>query len=440
VRDRLVTAGGALLAFVVLYVLMFGAAPEPAVSRPTTEEAGRNGYLAVKRWLEVQGVRVVSWRERFDRLLEADSGLAATGNLVITTMPHVYAVRLTEQQVLQAWLRRGNSLLVLAALDDTPEWSPNVSALDFMAQLQAMTGLVFTPASRAGAASPPGADSGAERDNSKQRRIPDDSGNYLIAAESDVVLEPRVSHPLLEGVEQLRARTDGQSLIWDATPVPNAPASRLLLRLASEQRSGRDALWQIPIEEGQIIVAAVGSLLANHLVADSDTDRLLANILQHHLAPAGAVLFDDMHQGLTVLYDPSAFFGDSRLHATLLFLLAAWLVYILGTSNRLAPPAPVSAAPRQTDLLGAVGGFFARRLDRVDLGRLLLDDWFREIRRSRGLAAADAPPWAELEATPALDRSLLRQLNETHEKLARGRPVSLVRLHNLLCQARKAIG
>ena len=138
----LVTAGGALLAFVVLYVLMFGAAPEPAVSRPTTEEAGRNGYLAVKRWLEEQGVRVVSWRERFDRLLEADSGLAATGNLVITTMPHIYAVRLTEQQVLQAWLRRGNSLLVLAALDDTPEWSPNVSALDFMAQLQAMTGLV----------------------------------------------------------------------------------------------------------------------------------------------------------------------------------------------------------------------------------------------------------------------------------------------------------
>ena len=44
------------------------------------------------------------------------------------------------------------------------------------------------------------------------------------------------------------------------------------------------------------------------------------------------MIIDDAHQGLVSFYDPDKFFGDSRLHRTLLWLLGLWLVFVLGTA------------------------------------------------------------------------------------------------------------
>ena len=82
----------------------------------------------------------------------------------------------------------------------------------------------------------------------------------------------------------------------------------------------------------------------------------------------------------------------------------------------------------------------ARRLDKRDSAELMFDDWFDEIRRRRGLAADRGPPWDALAATPALGRRLLAALKDNHDRVERGENVDLVELHNLLRQARKAIG
>ena len=146
-----------------------------------------------------------------------------------------------------------------------------------------------------------------------------------------------------------------------------------------------------------------------------------------------------MHQGLSVLYDAAALVRDPRLKYTTLFLLAAWLIYLLGASNRLAAPSLLAKVPRQADFLAAAGGFMARRLDRCDAGLMLFEDWFAEVRRRRGVEGS-APPWAEIEATPALGRSVCGELRESYERLQAGRAVDLVRLHNILQAAREAIG
>ena len=147
-KDRLVTAGGALLALVVLYAAFFQSTSSP-ITRPVTPETGRNGYAAVSRWIESAGFRVVSFRERYDRLIEPARGrtpeLPRRGNVLITTMPHSTPVRSREHEHLKAWIRSGNTLLILAALDDTPEWAPPRADRRFLDDLQIMSGLRFVP-------------------------------------------------------------------------------------------------------------------------------------------------------------------------------------------------------------------------------------------------------------------------------------------------------
>jgi hypothetical protein len=213
-----------------------------------------------------------------------------------------------------------------------------------------------------------------------------------------------------------------------------------VLRLATVSSEGIDAMWQLPSGRGRIILSASGTLLTNDNVGSGDARYFIANLIRHHLAPGAAVIFDDMHQGLSSLYDAGAFFRDRRLQYTGLFLLAAWLVYLLGSSNRLAPPVRERTEPRQGDFLAAAGGFLARRLDPLAVGSMLMAEWFDEVRRARGLPPGSDPPWTELAATPALDVSTYEKLRTCHERLATGRPVDLARLHNVLQQAREAIG
>jgi hypothetical protein len=188
------------------------------------------------------------------------------------------------------------------------------------------------------------------------------------------------------------------------------------------------------------VLVASGSLLANRNIGEADNRYFVRNLLRYHLAPNGVVIFDDMHQGLSSLYDAAALFNDSRFKATLWFVLGAWLVYVVGASNRLAPPRAERNEPRQREFLAAAGGFMARRLDRRETGLLLLEEWFAEVRRRRGEHASTAPPWAALEATPTLSGRTYRRLRDYYERLTAGEPVDLVGLHNTLKQAREAIG
>lgn len=431
-KDRLVTLLGALLALGIFYALFLRQPGEPPITKPLSIEAGRNGYLGLWTWLERQNVKVVSLRERYGRLLE-DASLSAAGNVLIVTLPFRTPLRTSEIAPLQQWIRAGNTLLVLAALDDSPEWLPFADQSGFRTNLATLTGLVFTTPreeaaidAQAGAAEPEG-DAASQRSSFAPPPI---------AARTEIELEPLGEHPLLAGVESLHGYSDDESEVWLAR---NDDPNRLVLRLAYETSSGLDALWQVRRGSGQIIVAASGSLLANRNIGVGDARELVRNVVRYHVARDGAVIFDDMHHGLSSLYDAAALFRDERLTATIWFVLAAWLVYILGSSNRLAPPRAARASPRQADFLAAAGGFMARRLDKRAAGLLLMDEWLEDVRRARGLPR-DAPLWAELEATPTLSAHVFEELLGLNRKLAAGRTVDLVRLHNVLHRAREAIG
>ncbi len=411
-RDRLVTLLGGAAALAVVYTLFARGPSTPPVSRPQSTEAKQNGYLALRTWLEHEGVHVVSLQQRFDRLAAADFDAPPIGNVLISTLPHLTRPRSDELAALYKWIDAGNTLLVLAALDDTPEWATGTD-VSFRADLRALTAMDFTAAR-------------------------DERGGFgaPIRPGSTLDLERASQHPLMAGVESLEGFSDDSSSLW--RPVPTQYT--LLLKLARERSSGLDALWQRPWGSGQVIVAASATLLENRNVGRGDTRRFVANLLAYHLGSGGAVIFDDMHQGLTTLYDVAALLADPRLRATLAFLVAAWAIYLLGSSNRLAPPVAARAAPRQGEFLAAAGGFMARRLGPIEAGLLLLEQWFDEVRAHHGAARGTGPPWAELEAMPALAPGVLAELRDSHAALAAGRAVDLVRLHNIVKKAREAIG
>lgn len=420
-KDRLLTGAGALFALLVLYGLFFQSA-EPPVSRPVSVETGRNGYAAVSRWLERSGVPVESLRVRFDRLIELEPAdrrpFPRRGNLLITTLPHQLPIRAREHDSLKAWIRSGNTLLILAALADTPSWAPEGMSAQSLQDLQVMTGLRFVEQNADGGGGLNSRSAGAARNTA-------------------IEIVPVGDHPLMEGVEVLRGFSDEHAGLWQ--PIAPASSPALVLRLASARYLSVDAAWQRAYGNGHIIIVASSTVLANHLVAESDAGRFLMNIVQHHVDARGEVIFDDIHQGLSEIYDASAFFRDPRLHRSLWFLLAAWLVYVLGSTNRLAPPLRRRAEPRQRDFIDGIGGFMARRLGRRDAGLLLFERWFEEVRRSRDLRHDD-PPWDVLRTTPTLGRTLYDRLRRDYETLCEGRAVNLVRLHNALRQAREAIG
>lgn len=421
-KDRLITALGAIGALAVVYLLFFSGGGETPVSWPLSTERGRNGYLALASWLESKNVEVVSWQQRFDRLLEDADGLATSGNVMLMTMPQRFPLRAREQQQIAGWIRRGNTLLILAALNDSPEWLEALpgDGNDFLTTLSGLTGLRI-------AALP-------VSDGPNGPRI---AANHVMAGDP-VTLRP-VAHPLMAGIDRLDGLSDGESAKWFVNPT-SIYADRPYFRLAIDEASNSDAAWQIPLDEGRILLFASGSLLANHRIAESDAAQLVANLLAWYLAPGGAFVFDDMHLGLSSLYDPAAFYADRRLHLTLAFLVAAWFVYLLGTSNRVAPVRPVDVEPRQADLLAGIGGFMARRLAPQDAGSRLFEEWFREIQAQRGLKDSSAAPWTALAATPTLDPKLVARLREDFDRLSEGHAVDLVSLHNRIRRARKAIG
>jgi hypothetical protein len=344
-------------------------------------------------------------------------------------MPYRLPARQTERVDLRAWIRRGNTVLLLAALDDSPEWASDTDSADLVRQLLP-TGLSFSPAT---GGTTPGAARGAGQGNAN----PATAARLQINPRTRVRLDPRTENPLVAGVGPLYGYSDAAADVWTARNMD--PGDLLVLRLAAESTTNRDAVWQIPTGDGETIVAASGTLLANRNIGEGGARELVRNILRYRLGDRGAVIFDDMHQGLSSLYDPSALLRDARLHYTVWFVLAAWLVYVLGTSNRLAPPRAQRSVPKQGDFVAAAGGFMARRFDRSAAGRLLLDEWLDEVRHARGLPRG-APLWPEIEATPTLARDVYEELHAYDRTLARGGAVDLVRLHNSLLKAREAIG
>lgn len=425
-NERLITLLCAAGAFALFYAIFLPApeSMEEKVSQPTTEEHGANGYLGAVRWLESTGVRAVSLRERFDWLERHDTRLARTGNLLITTLPHRYGVRERELEALRDWVTAGNTMLVLAALADTPDWTmPHVSR-DLAGDVARLTGVGFEvpppdplPARMKGSADADFAD-GAEALAAAFKRLTEPKEHRIV---------PNRPHPLFDGVRLVRAESEFPASEWRAMQ----PNNGFALSLAHDADNGRDALWVRRYGGGRFLISGYGSLFSNEQLGRADNARLLANITAQTLGVGGAVLFDDQHQGLSALYDAEAFFADQRLRATLWLLLALWLIWVLGATRlRGAPPEP--PAPRETAFVEATGGLLARVVHPVQAGERLIELFFNDLRRRLSLPEDGTPLWEWLERQPRVIRSDLATLRGLDARLRGGKRIDLTRLQNLL--------
>jgi hypothetical protein len=438
-RDRLVTLALAAGAFALFYALLAPKPPPPQerVTRPTSAETGPNGYYALQRWLADAGVEVVSLRERFGRIDEAAS--SRTGNLLITTAPHFYPLRHSETRPLRAWIARGNTLLVVAALSDTPDWTMEGKDPAFLENMEEMTGLTFVAKEEDVEQSSAAGSSEEASDAQRQEGAEDGRGAgqpAFIPYDEPLrfELKPSGAHPLLEGVRTVGALSEYPTSKWYAVVRPD----RLLLELAHDPESGAPVLWLLRYGEGRILISGYGSIFTNKLLGKDDNARLLANIVDWSLGPGGAVLIDDAHQGLVAFYDPDAFFGDARLHTTIWWLLALWLVFVLG-------PRPFRTTGEQwspVDVLSfvrATGGFLARTVRPPAVAQQLFANFFNELRRRCGLPTNGAPLWDWLAAQATVPQRDIAELKALHARAARGARIDLVRVQTLLARTRACL-
>jgi hypothetical protein len=204
-----------------------------------------------------------------------------------------------------------------------------------------------------------------------------------------------------------------------------------MLALAHERDSGKALLWTRLAGNGRIIVCGLGSLFTDNALGLADNAQLLANIIGANLGGAGAVVFDDYHQGLSAAYDPQRFYSDPRLYWTCAILIALWFIWVLG-ATRLRVPSITIAAPREADLVRANGAFLARVLTPDAAARRLFEDFLRRVAQRRAQSAAQLGTWEYLDASDHVSAAELAQLRHWHTQAFAGARVPLVRLYNLI--------
>jgi hypothetical protein len=452
-KERLITLALAIAAFAAFYALMGPkpGAPQEKATRPTSIESGPNGYLGLMRWLTAERVPVISLRDRYGKLQQLPGLDAESGNLMLTTAPQLYPLRHMEVGPLRSWVSQGNTLLIVAGLSDTPDWSMDEGIdPDFMENMEAMTDLRFqqvpaTPVqpeanAQNAAPEPPVAPAPKAPESPTSPEQSTSMRDAMAAATkydepARFEMKPAGPHPLLEGVATVGALSEYPSAKWRAWLQGQGEA---VVELAHDPVSGAPVLWVLPSGKGQIILSAYGSIFTNKALGHDDNARLLANVVRWSVLDGGKFIIDDAHQGLVAFYDPAAFFGDSRLHLTLWWLIGLWLVFVV-SSQRLRPAVSKWNPVDITGFVRATGGFMARVLRPAVVGQQLFANFFNDTRLRMGLPPNGEPVWDWLSVQAAVPSQDIQRLQELHAKVQHGRRVDLLRLHNLLVRVRTAL-
>ena len=414
-RERLLVLGLAAGALALFYALFFPKPRERSLGLenglPLTTDARPDGYLAVWQWLEREHIPRVSLRLQYDRL----GGLLKRprGNVMLVTLPQRVMPRETELEALEGWVARGNTLLVVAALDDEPPWAIQTFDALMTERLQRLTGLHFS--------TPTSANSGLR--------------GFTVGK---LEMRPNGKFPLLDGIRHLET-PQYLSRSWNAASVDE----RMPLELASRSDDGHPVIWLERSGAGQIVLCSVASLFSNAGAARGDNAQLLANVIAWARAPDGAVVFDDAHQGLTAFYDAKAFFADPRLHATLGWIVLLWLAFVLGPQQlrvRRHEWQPLG----ETVYVEASARYLAAVVRPGDAAQRLIEDfldWLRARLRHEAHDSKGAPGavWQWLEDQPAVSAAERRELQSCYASACAGERVNLTRLQNLLAQLRESL-
>jgi hypothetical protein len=370
-------------------------------------------------------------------------GRPRTGHLLISTMPHTYQVRPSEADALRRWIAAGNTLLLIAGLSDTPDWSMGQGFdPELNERIRALTGLELVDAETAEEQAaeevpqegrPPAAEE-EQREEREPTLLEMLEANRKLLTPEVSELQPIGSHPLLARVTKLEAVSEYPAARWRV----RSDTIDLVLTLAEDSVAREPALWLARYGNGQIVVSAYGSLLTNKQIGKVDNARFLANLVEWSVRPGGQVIVDDAHQGLVAFYDPQAFYSDRRLHQTLWWLLGLWFVFVLG-SQRLRPTSASWQPIDLTSFVRATGGFLARVLRPAVAAERLFENFFADIARHTGVVAAGGAVWDWLTAHTSVAAQDVAELRELHARAAQGGRVDPVKVQTLLAQVRERL-
>jgi len=433
VKERLVTlacALGALALFFAMFVKREGPlGARNEIPRPTTAERRGNGYHAALSWLDAEGIRAVSLRDRYD-VLARRADLPRGGNLLVVTLPAATGFTTAEFVPLDRWVRAGNTLLVLAALSDNPDWAFSQGGLA-SGDLNLLTGLEFETVrsreARIVKRTHPAVPGSQGKDAASKARADTVAAFRAFAEPQRISMVANRPHAYFDGVRTVESLSDYPHQIWTV----KVPYEGFVLALAHERESGEGVLWTRPLGGGRIIVSGLGSVFTNRALGLADNAKLLAKIVGVNVGAQGAVLFDDFHQGLGAGYTSEKFYRDRRLYITLGVLAALWLIWVLG-STRLRVPESRVATPREAELIRAAGGFLSRALPTHAGARQLLDNFFRRVGARAGERREPGVPWDVLERSARIAPADLEQLKGWYADAYAARRVPLGRLQNLI--------
>jgi hypothetical protein len=415
VKERLITLAGGFAALAIVIMLVWSPTPseDEKISHPTTQDRGNEGLAVAKRWLEAGKVPTLSLRDRYDTLA-GDPSLPDRGNLLVTVLPHTSFTRQQEDNELLAWISRGNTILVLAAYSDSPRWSTHAEGNSVDGFLQML-----------------GFDLDVNYDD-------EDEESSLPSLQKN---QPRnfsgAAHPLTQDLKRVVVRPrDERELTWELT---GSYASRRPLALLFYEPAHLPVFWQTRVGEGTVWISSYSNLFGNAALGEGDNARLLERMVNHSVAPGGRVIFDDMHQGLSDLYDAKAFFADERLLHTVFFILALWVVYLLGYTNRFIPVRTKKVVGDLAAETRIAGGVFARHVADHAVARRLLNHFHHEIRAMHHMPADGEPAWDLLARNARINPQMLATLQREQQRAEAHKSVDLLRLTQLMTDVRKAL-
>jgi len=470
-RDHGMTLLGGLLSLLILIALMQPDKPSIPLSKPHTMDHGNHGLFAMKRWLDENQVNTYSLRRRYQYLGKIEE-LTENGNLMISTLPFIYGANVNEIKYLKNWIEKGNSIVLMNAMVDSPKWLSNGSdAESSVNDLLKELGYQYVCND-----DDTTTDSNVEKTSQSSLNIREKfrqaQKTIVGLKEIPIDLYPQSNHPVMADVFRIESRyvpsmidlscrfeslqsrfiqplleikpdTLKDDNVIDKNIIPQGDKFRSSRR-ATQLNFNSTVMWQVRIGDGMGWVFSFSDIFSHRTLAKADNNQLLLNMINLSVKSYGTVIFDDLHQGLSDLYDPDAFFSDDRLHNTLWFLGAFWLLYLLGHINRLTKPKNAQPIISSTQFIQATAGYYARRLSSQTVAKNLIRYFFNDISLQKSgkndtTQSNSELAWIRIENCSAIPEEDIAELKNSINCLDNNHKIDLIRLHQLLIHLKKAL-
>jgi hypothetical protein len=253
-----------------------------------------DGHMAFYQTLQEMRWPVERWREPFSRL-----SAYGAGNVLIVTRSQVGArVSFSDQEInlLDEWVKKGNTLLLLGALG---QWDDTRT---FLSQL----GFTLPP---------------------KNTTVSDFFQPFDTDARQTLDLQPTAE-----------SAQSGLLVLPPSDPLPIAapPGTRVLWQL-----DGEPYLVDVPRGGGHVICAASDQLLSNQFLGKGDNLAIVLRLLAPMGRAPGHLFFEESHHGFSAVYALAQLLAHPGLRFAAMLALLGALAFFGSSLVRFGPVIPV---------------------------------------------------------------------------------------------------